>query len=118
MLKVAQAGLKYETVSYLGGIRVTLDHMDEALVVQGMLAELVQIRDKRANLEEREAIMFESASPAIRDLITRLDEQRAQIRTLTAACNTAMREDAELKAERRKLRHQRRSLEAALERGT
>ena len=116
MLQIAQAGLKWCTVHHLGGIRATLDHMDEALVVQGMLAELEQIRDVRDNLEEREALMFESASPVTRDRLEKFDALTSQNRTLTVARDAAMREHAALMTEKRKLKHRMRSLDAALQR--
>ena len=111
MMQLASCGIKSDTVTYLGGVSAVLRDPDQARLVQEMLAELDQLRDKRAEHAEREAIMFESATPKARDQIEKIFAQDEQIRELRAALNGHMTEHAQLKREARALKHRMRSLE-------
>ena len=111
MMQLAASGLNPTTVTYLGGVRAVLRDPDQAHLVQEMLAELDQLRDTRDKLEERHAIMFESATPEVRDQIEKISAQAEQIRELRAARDGHMTEHAQLMREKRELKHRMRSLE-------
>ena len=76
-----------------------------------MLAELDQLRDENDKLAEREAIMFESATPEVRDQIDKYFAQAEQIHELRAVCNGHMTEHAQLKRETRALKLRKRSID-------
>ena len=111
MMQLAASGINPTTVTYLGGARAVLRDLDYARLVHGMLAELDQLRDENDKLAEREAIMFESATPEVRDQIDKFFAQAEQIQKLRAVCNGHMTEHAQLKRETRALKLRKRSID-------
>ena len=91
--------------------KAALREPDQARLVQEMRAELDQLRDKNDKLAEREAIMFESATPEVRAKIDKYFAQAEQIRELRAARDGHMTEHAQLMREKRALKLRKRSLD-------
>ena len=123
MLKIANAGLKSEIVSHLGGIRETLDALaaspkkvQQLVVRHARIAELEAALDTAradlGDLGEREAIM--EIAPGNAKHFEELAGLQAERRELRAAVNTAKVERAAAEAEGKRLRKQAGKAEAEL----
>ena len=92
MIRIAGAGLQMRQLTHLGGVSTTLDLLTAE---PDKMAELVSLHDELDEAHEREAIIFESATPEQRDRIDQALANVATIKGLKAQLNEKVSELAD-----------------------
>ena len=90
-----QRGANASLVTFFGGIRSTLERIEDVPAVQAMLNELDELRAALDELNEREAVMLESATPEQRARIEKALANLDQIGTLKSQLNEKVSELAD-----------------------
>ena len=113
-MQLAAAGANASLVTFFGGIRATLERIEDVPAAQQKLAELDELRAKLDELDEREAILWEQVPASRRELVEKALENVATIQTLKSQLNEKVSELADETRTIKVLRRKAAALEAVL----
>ena len=94
-MQLAAAGANASLVTFFGGIRATLERIEDVPAAQQKLAELDELRAKLDELDEREAILWEQVPASRRELVEKALENVATIKALKSQLNGKVSELAD-----------------------